>query len=374
MAMPSFELVSRPEQPMSPSGGQITKFDDPYRSLTFFGYVGFRYMSDFRKFATDIEFVSAYIHYRRMMKFVKGGPKSHLKALAWLYLYTQPDGSRIATDANPDKHPIPSSFDAVWERYGHDKSKKSELIGCLLYLVDETFQHAALNYEAGASNTPPAATIASTYADLRNNHRFKIPTRYKTTATAAALRKDHPLPPGLRSESTQRYQEYVCERWNRIWQCFRMMDYFRTSFKKSVLFSVDQDKMIFSMDPKWWRTNDTQPKKDTRPQRVILQEAISQYYGKAVKCEEEEEGEEEQENYEDRERTYQGEEQSSNEGPLSDTSGEEEDEEDDIDLGSDYDEEFWLKNEDEDHMYDESEGEDEQDDYSNSDSEAEDDE
>lgn len=81
-----------------------------------------------------------------MMKFVKGGAKSHLKALAWLYLYTQPDGSRIFTDfdgdEDRDEHPIPSSFDGIWSKYYEDPSKKSEYIGCLLYLVDETFQRA----------------------------------------------------------------------------------------------------------------------------------------------------------------------------------------------------------------------------------------
>jgi hypothetical protein len=154
---------------MSPCGGPITKFDDPHTSLSFFEYVGFSTMSDCVKFSTDIEFVSAYTQYRKIMKFVTGDSKAHMKALSWLYLYTEADGSRIFTDVDGDEyrdeHPIPSSIDAVWKKYGEgeeenyedgdeDESNKSQYIGCLLYLVDEEFQRAASRYE-----TPRAEKI-----------------------------------------------------------------------------------------------------------------------------------------------------------------------------------------------------------------------
>jgi hypothetical protein len=285
MATPTFELVSRPEKPMSPSGGQITKFDNPDNSFTFFGYVGFRHMSDFKTFVTDVEFVRAYINYRRIMKLVRGGPKSHLKALAWLYFYTQADGSRIIMDVDDeqdsDDHPIPSSLGAVFRKYGAEEGRKTELIGCLLYIVDETFQRAVSKYETGTNDRWKTATIARMYKDLKDNHWFKIPTKYQTKV---GLREDHPLPPGLRSESTEQYQEHICERWNRIWHCFRMMDHYRSSPKKNILFNVSQDRAILSLDPQWWMSSKTRPR-DPRPQHIILREGLSRFHGRSVACE-----------------------------------------------------------------------------------------
>jgi hypothetical protein len=285
MATPTFELVSRPEKPMSPSGGQITKFDNPDNSFTFFGYVGFRHMSDFKTFVTDVEFVRAYINYRRIMKLVRGGPKSHLKALAWLYFYTQADGSRIIMDVDDeqdsDDHPIPSSLGAVFRKYGAEEGRKTELIGCLLYIVDETFQRAVSKYETGTNDGWKTATIARMYKDLKDNHWFKIPTKYQTKV---GLREDHPLPPGLRSESTEQYQEHICERWNRIWHCFRMMDHYRSSPKKNILFNVSQDRAILSLDPQWWMSSKTRPR-DPRPQHIILREGLSRFHGRSVACE-----------------------------------------------------------------------------------------
>lgn len=41
-----------------------------------------------------------------------------------------------------------------------------------------------------------------------------------------------------------------------------MMDYYRTSPKKNLLFAVSQDELLFPMDPHWWIINDTKAVKD----------------------------------------------------------------------------------------------------------------
>lgn len=64
-----------------------------------------------------------------------------------------------------------------------------------------------------------------------------------------------------------------------------MMDYYRCSYDKTVLFSIGQDKLIFLMDPHWWIMNDTQLVKDSRPSHIALQETMERYYGRNVACE-----------------------------------------------------------------------------------------
>ena len=290
MAMPHFNLVSRPVEPMSPSGGPIAKFDDPNKSLSFFGYMDFPRMSDFTDFVNDIEFIEAYLDYRRIMKFIMGGSKAHMKALSWLYLYTEVDGSRLFTDVDGDQerddHPIPSSISAVWEKYGEDESKKSEFIGCLLFLTDEKFQRAASRYENGNSDPPSKDKIANTYAALERIAGFFI---HITHQRKSITRKGHPLPEGLRSERTQKHEEHVCERWNRIWHCFRMMEYYKTH-RQEPMFATGQDEPLSTFGPFWWEMNAT--KRAEYSQRASLsnlRDAMSRIYGEVEGEKEEEE-------------------------------------------------------------------------------------
>lgn len=280
MAMPSFDLVSRPVEPMSPSGGPLTRFDNPDKSLSYFGYLGFSCRSDFTKFANDLEFVEAYIEYRRITKFVMGGSRAHMKALAWLYLYTEADGSRLLTDVDsnedPDDHPTPSSFDAVWEKYGRDETKESEFIGCLLFLVDEEFQRAASRYEHGVNDPPSAFKIANTYAALKEKTGFGININCRVKPI---VREGHPLPEGLRSECTRRYGEHVCERWNRIWHCFRMMAHYGIWYNQHLLFQFEQDKILSTSGPFWWAMNATERAQHSRPSLLLLKEAMLRNYG-----------------------------------------------------------------------------------------------
>jgi hypothetical protein len=284
MAQPVFTLASSPNQPMSRDGGDCTKFSSAVP--LFCGYLGFASRADFAKFAIDIEFLSVYLHYRAFINSVK--LKSVLSALAWLYSSTQPDGSRFPTD-NDNENAIPDTLDQAFAKYGNKKDRKDELIGCLLYITDEIFQRAALKHENKTRAPPQAAEITRVYAAFHTNTGWNIPVGHRTTVVAAS-RQHHPLPMGLRNDCIQRYNEHVCERWNRIWHCFQMMDFYKAPSKRTSLFETGNQKA--AVTPLWWRgahRPGALPVVASRPQKIILQETMAKYTGieltRDVKCE-----------------------------------------------------------------------------------------
>ena len=259
MASPRYTLVSRHKQPMSLYGGEITRFRPLISS--FLGYLGCS-ESEFSAFAVGIEFVPVYTEYCKIMRSISGGTESHLSALCWLSFCLNSDGSRnierCATsdsDGTPNlnKSVIPYTLKEAWERYGSgEKRDGTKLIGCLLYITDEIFQRAAHKHDTNSAELLQAASSARTYAELEEQTKWKIPSQYQTSDTWAF---DRVLPKGLRSECIQQHNEQVCERWNRIWHCFQVLDYYR-KHKQPVISRFEDFRQ-----PAWWqtRTTGTQP-------------------------------------------------------------------------------------------------------------------
>ena len=268
---------------MKRTGGEVTKFSSTGGS--FFGYLGFSSRSDFAKFAYDIEFLSVYIQYRRFM--AVGNAKSYLSALSWLYCSTQSDGSRIPGDE--DNEPlIPETFDEAFAKYGQ-KDRKSELIGCLLYIADETFQRAASGYESWTRPLPEASEITRVYTTLKDSYKWTVPVSHQTKISFISNR-DHPLPKGLQDDGVRHYNEHVCERWNRIWHCFQMMDYFKSPTKQDSLITKGNTKA--AAPPPWWQAGHQLGAPQAivaRTQKAILTEAVAKFTGnkpiRDVKCE-----------------------------------------------------------------------------------------
>jgi hypothetical protein len=234
MAPPRYTLVSRPEQPMSLSGGEITRFRPMISS--FLGYMGCS-ESEFSAFAVGIEFVPVYTEYRKIMRSIGDDDESHLPALSWLSFYLNSDGSRnvercatLHWDGSPNlgKSVIPYTLKEAWERYGSGENRNqcdgTKLVGCLLYIADENFQRAAHKHDTLSAELLQSASSARIYAELEKQTNRNIPVQYRTIDTWAF---DRVLPKGLRSECLQQYNEHVCERWNRIWHCFQALDYYR---------------------------------------------------------------------------------------------------------------------------------------------------
>jgi hypothetical protein len=274
---------------MALTGGEITQFIPTNNG--FYSYIGCSEKSEFTGFAAGREFVTAYTMYRKMLKFVtKGGSKSHLGAFTWLQKLLNPDGSRnehycaaYDSDGLPDPANcvIPYSLDEAWAKYGTDKTARAELFGCLLYISDEMFQRGAQKQNTGSNEPIHAATSAQIYADLHTETKFSIPPEHQTTDS---WRNDRILPRGLTPECIDDFGEDIsgCERWNRIWHCFLMMDYYKPASKvKAGLMWAVGDSKAFDQ-PIWWRKQKTPT--DTEPHErdpgLIIEEALAESLGK----------------------------------------------------------------------------------------------
>lgn len=234
----NFTLVPSPARPMRYQGGAITHFKPT--NAGFFTYMGCS-KSEFTRFAAGLDFVTVYSEYRKIMNFViKGTRESHLNALTWLDLHLNPDGSRNMERcaiydsngiANPGKSVIPFTLKIALKRYGHDRRAKNELFGCLLYVADQRGAHK----QSTNTNEPiQPATSAQIYAAARTHAQWAVPTEYQTSGT---WRKDRILPAGLRPECIQDYNEHICERWNRIWHCLQMVDYYKPQSKGNLMWT-----------------------------------------------------------------------------------------------------------------------------------------
>lgn len=277
-----FTLVPLPEWPMRFQGGEVTKFKPTVGS--FYGHLGCSEKSEFTNFAVGLDFVSVYTTYRKIMDSVdQGGAESHLNAFKWLSFYLNPDGSRnmerCATrnsDGIPDpsNSAIPFTLDEAWIRYRGEESAENQLFGCLLYIADETFQRGARKHSANSNEPLRAESSARIYADLQKYHGWVVPIEHQTSDT---WRNDRVLPPGLRPECVQNYGEHTCERWNRIWHCLKMVDYYKTPPRRGLMCGVGQNKDFDK--PDWWRTIYDEAE-DERDEGIMIEEALARFQRK----------------------------------------------------------------------------------------------
>jgi hypothetical protein len=243
---------------MSLHGGEITRFRPMLSS--FLRYLGCS-ESEFSAFVVGIEFVPVYTGYHKIMRFIGGDEESHLHALSWLSLYLNSDGSRniercdtldpndIHDTPNLNKSVIPYTLKEAWEQYGSGENCSqgdgTKLIGCLLYIADEIFQRAAHKHDTNSAELLQGASSARIYTELEKQTKWNIPSQYQTKDTWAF---DRVLPKGLRSECLREYNEHVCERWNRIWRCFQLLDYYR-KHRQPVTSRFEDFR-----EPAWWQT------------------------------------------------------------------------------------------------------------------------
>jgi hypothetical protein len=259
----NFTLAPSPKRPMTPQGGEVTEFNPTFSR--FYGYLGCSQTSEFTDFAAGLDFVAVYAVYRQIVRAVtKSNRSSCLDALTWLKLHLNPDGSRnmalcAILDSNdvpdPDNSVIPYTLDAVWTKYHRVSGAADKMLGCLLYIADEIFQRGAWKHNTDSNEPLQAASSARVYDNLQSDHiafAWVIPTEQQTSDT---WRKDRGLPHGLRPECVQDYGEHICERWNRIWHCLKMVDYYISTSKGEkgdVMWIADPLKTLD--EPSWWRT------------------------------------------------------------------------------------------------------------------------
>jgi hypothetical protein len=275
-----FALVPFPQRPLRLLGGEITEFKPIFRS--FYGYLGCSEKSQFTRFAAGLEFVAIYAEYRKMMNLVNpGGANSHLDALKWPGFYINPDGSRNVEQcampnstgiSDPSNSVIPLTLDEAQRKYRYDSSAETKLFGCLLYIADETFQRGACKYITSPNELLQASSSSQIYADLQKNHGWIMPTEHQTSEV---WRDDRVLPPGLRPECIQDYGEHVCKRWNRIWHCLQMVDYYNTTSKRDLMWVIGQNKDFDK--PDWWRTQPTEAEWDVCDTAGMIRAALSRF-------------------------------------------------------------------------------------------------
>jgi hypothetical protein len=243
---------------MSHSGGELTYIETG--GTDFCDYMGCSEETEFTGFAFGIHYIRAYLEYRKIREFTDGDSTSIALILQWLPHYANEDGTRNETRCSqPDKFDaqipvIPHTLEDIWERYHQDKSKKkdakvkTQMMGSLLFIADETFQKAAL---LGDSADVPD-DCDTVYSSLANDHQWLVPDEYRTID---AWRNDNILPKELLPECIEKYGEQVCERWNRIWQSFRMMDFnrFLTGHDR---FFTQKLRDVTHSTPIWWNDRD----------------------------------------------------------------------------------------------------------------------